>query len=166
MPDANPLPTVAELVAKCRAAANVPAQHNRNWGALLVADLFAIADRLEALERECQSSSDTIDSQIARLAAAEKELARWQDYYGTDEPSDGVIGTAVGKIVAERNVEIAGLKARLAAAESRLARAERIEEACRTALRVGISPPNRDVRDLQLWNEAIAALAEPKEGDQ
>lgn len=43
------------------------------------------------------------------------ELEKWREYYGSDNPRDGVIGSAVGKIVAQQNREITALKERLSA---------------------------------------------------
>ncbi len=67
-----------------------------------------------------------LDKITAERDALAAELNRWRDLYGTDEPSDGVIGTAVGKIVAERNVEVNKLKAELATLKG--ARVEWTEE--------------------------------------
>lgn len=61
------------------------------------------------LNRETTSPNDIREA----IDALRRQLDRWEDYYGCEEPSDSVIGSAAGKIVAERNVEIATLKREL-----------------------------------------------------
>ncbi len=53
----------------------------------------------------------TLAERDATIAELRRELNDWRDLYGAQDPSDGVIGSAVGKIVEQRNHEIANLRA-------------------------------------------------------
>ena len=76
---------------------------------------------------DCQLRGGTATGD-AEIAALKAELESWRSYYGADDPRDGVVETAVGRIVGEKNREIYTLKAEN----------ERLNEALRTVF--GLEP--------------------------
>ena len=97
--------------------------------------------------------------QEALILKLESELERWRSYYGSDEPSDGVIGSAVGKIVVERNREIAKLKACIVELDADRERLDWLE--------VNVKGDGPQKWDCVLWDGDLTACMahyEPEDG--